>query len=51
MREAMVTRFVWAISLVILLACIGWAVLAQVAVPDACTYPTPPPNAQYLHCD
>ncbi len=51
MREAMVTRFVWVMSAIIVLACVGWAVLVQVIVPDACTYDPPPANAQYLHCD
>lgn len=51
MRELMVTRFVWVMSALIVLACIGWALLAQTVVPDACTYATPPPNAQVLHCE
>lgn len=50
MREKMADRFVWVISVVLVLGCIGWAVLVQRLVPDACTYPTPPPHAQYLHC-
>jgi hypothetical protein len=43
-------RVVALLSVLIVAACVGWAVLVQHAVPDACTYPTPPPNAQYLHC-
>jgi len=38
-------------SAVILLVCLGWAVLVQHVVPDACSYTTPPANAQYLHCE
>jgi len=38
-------------SALILLLCVGWAVLVQRAVPDACSYTTPPAKAQYLHCD
>jgi hypothetical protein len=49
-RRSLTTRFVLVISLLIVAVCAGWAVLAQVAVPDACTYHPPPPHAQYLHC-
>ncbi len=51
MRETMVTRFVGSFSAIVVLACVGWALLAQSAVPDACSYPTAPPNSQYIHCD
>lgn len=37
-------------SLVIVLACVVWALAVQVLVPDACRLPSPPPRAQYLHC-
>ncbi|MFJ4962321.1 hypothetical protein ACIP6P_07620 [Streptomyces sp. NPDC088729] len=37
-------------GLIVLLACAGWAVLVQHAVPDACEVSPPPPRAQYLHC-
>lgn len=50
MRETIVIRFAWAISLIIIAACVGWAVLVQHLVPDACSYQTPPPRAQYMHC-
>ena len=49
-RRARTVRVVWLFSLLVVLACVGWAVLVQVAVPDACTSPVPPPRAQYLHC-
>jgi len=39
-----------AVAVVVLLACIGWAVLAEVLVTPACDLPTPPPNAGPLHC-
>lgn len=51
LRERRVTRVVWIISGVLVGACIGWSVLVQVIVPDACSYDPPPSNAQYLHCD
>ncbi len=50
MRRQLTFRFVLVISVIILLACVGWAVLVQRAVPDACSYDPPPTNAQYLHC-
>jgi hypothetical protein len=50
MRRNLTTRFVAAISVLTLLLCVGWAVLAQHAVPNACTHHPPPPRALYLHC-
>ena len=50
MRRAVTRRFVVAISLVLLLLCVGWAALVQRLVPDACTYAPLPADAQYLHC-
>ncbi|MTD15248.1 hypothetical protein GIS00_15000 [Nakamurella sp. YIM 132087] len=50
MRRTLTTRFVIAMSLLVLLCCVGWALLAQHVVPDACSYADPPPRAQYLHC-
>ena len=49
-RRARGTRAVVVFSVLVVLACVVWAVLVQVAVPDACSLPTPPPRAQYLHC-
>lgn len=51
MRVVLTTRFVWAMSMLILLACLGWAHLVQHAVPDICAYDRPPPHAQFIHCD
>jgi len=51
MRRTLTNRLVAVMSALILLVCIGWAVLVQHAVPDACSYATPPANAQYVHCD
>ena len=39
-----------AVALVVLLACVGWAVLVEVMVTPACDLPTPPPNAGPLQC-
>lgn len=39
-----------AVAIVVLLACAGWAVLAEVLVTPACDLPTPPPNAGPLPC-
>lgn len=39
------------VAIVVLLACIGWAVLVETMVTPACDLPTPPPNAGPLHCD
>jgi hypothetical protein len=50
MRRSVTTRFVVAISVLLLALCVGWAFLVQSLVPDACSYPQPPENAQYLHC-
>jgi hypothetical protein len=49
-RQQRTTRAVAVFSALVLLACLGWAVLVQVAVPDACQLSPPPPRAQYLHC-
>ncbi|HKJ11537.1 MAG TPA: hypothetical protein VJ976_04005 [Ornithinimicrobium sp.] len=51
MRRSLTNRLVAVMSALILLLCVGWAVLVQRAVPDACSYTTPPAKAQYLHCD
>lgn len=51
MNERHTTLALWVTSAIIVAACIVWAVLAQIAVPDACTYDPPPKNAQYLHCE
>jgi hypothetical protein len=39
-------RFVIVFAIIVVLACVGWAVLVQRVVPDACTYSPPPTNAQ-----
>jgi hypothetical protein len=49
-RRNLTTRFVVAVSVLLLAICVGWAFLVQRLVPDACTYPVPPAGAQYLHC-
>lgn len=49
-RQQRTTRAVAVFSALVLLACLGWAVLVQVAVPGACELSPPPPRAQYLHC-
>ncbi len=51
LREKRVTWIVWVVSTAVVAACVGWGVLAQVMVPDACAVDPPPANAQYLHCD
>ncbi len=51
MRRTLTNRVVAVMSALILLVCVGWAVLVQHAVPDACTHATPPATAQYLHCE
>ena len=50
MRRNLTTRFVVAISLLILLLCVGWAVLVEHVVPNACSYHPQPARALYLHC-
>ncbi|MDZ8172827.1 hypothetical protein [Microbacterium xanthum] len=50
-RERRVTRIVWVMSGVVVAACVGWSILVQTVVPDACRYSPPPANAQYLHCE
>ena len=49
-RRDRTTRAVVLLSLLLVAACVGWAVLAQVLVPDACAGGAPPPRAQYVHC-
>lgn len=49
-RRARTTRAVVVFSVLVVLACVVWAVVAQTVVPDACSLPTPPPRAQFLHC-
>ena len=50
-RTRRTTIAVLVFSALVVLACIAWAVAAQHAVPDACSYPSPPAHAQYVHCD
>lgn len=49
-RTARTTRVVVLLGVLLVAACLVWAVVAQVAVPDACSVTPPPPRAQYLHC-
>lgn len=51
MNDIAVTRLVVALSVAFAAVCIGWAFAVQELVPNACTYDTPPPNAQYVHCE
>ena len=39
-----------AVAIVVVLACIGWAMLAETLVTPACELPTPPPNSGPLQC-
>jgi hypothetical protein len=45
-RRQLTLRFVVVFAIIVVLACVGWAVLVQRVVPDACTYSPPPTNAQ-----
>lgn len=49
-RRDRTSRTVLVFSVLVVLACVAWAALVQVTVPDACRLPAPPPRAQYLHC-
>jgi hypothetical protein len=51
MRQRRIRLAVWTVSAVVLVACVLWALLVQVLVPDVCELPSPPANAQYVHCD
>lgn len=50
MRRHVTARVVWAMAAAIAICCVVWAMAVQYLVPDACSYPTPPPAAQILHC-
>lgn len=50
LRRARTRSLAIAVSVIVVLACVVWAIVVQHAVPDACTYDPPPQNAQYLHC-
>lgn len=50
MRRRYTRLLVLAVGLVLAGTSAGWAVLVQHAVPTACSYPVPPPRAQYLDC-
>ncbi|HEX4019157.1 MAG TPA: hypothetical protein VHX15_20645 [Frankiaceae bacterium] len=50
LRQRQTSRAVFALLLVLIGVCAGWAVLVQHAVKPACDRATPPPRAQYLHC-
>lgn len=50
MRRSVTLRLVWAMTAAIVICCVVWAVAVQYLVPDVCSYPTPPPNAQFVHC-
>lgn len=49
-RQRRTTVAVTVFSVLVVLACVGWAVLVQIAVPDACQASPPSPRAQYVHC-
>lgn len=49
-RTERTTIAVTVFSVVLVIACVGWALLAQVAVPNACSYHPPPAHTFYLHC-
>lgn len=49
-RRARTRNVAVTVSVIVVLACVLWAVAVQVLVPDACSYDAPPENAQYLHC-
>jgi hypothetical protein len=50
MRTRYTRLLVLLVTLFIVAICVGWAVMVQHVVPTACSYPTPPPHAQYLDC-
>ena len=50
LREARTRHVAITVSVIVVLACVLWAAAVQVLLPDACSYDTPPENAQYLHC-
>ena len=51
MRRANVSRFVAAMSILLILLCLGWAQLVQHLVPTACSYPDPPARAHTCTVD
>ncbi len=46
MRRILTRRFIVVISILLFLAGIGWAALVDGLVPDACDFPTLPPQSQ-----
>jgi hypothetical protein len=38
------------VGVIVVAACVGWAVLAQTLTTPACDLPTPPSNVGYLEC-
>lgn len=48
--EKGVTWAALAVAVVVIGACIGWALLVQVIVTPACDLAKPPANAGYLDC-
>ncbi|WP_290802455.1 hypothetical protein [Herbiconiux sp.] len=49
-RERAALRAMIVVTLVVLAACVGWAVLAQTVVPSACVLSTAPADAGPLIC-
>jgi hypothetical protein len=49
-REKAARRATIAAALVVVTACVVWALLAQGLTPSACTLPTAPPDAGPLVC-
>lgn len=49
-REKAALWATWICGVVIVLACVLWAVAAQELVTPACDLPAPPPNAGPLTC-
>lgn len=49
-RRRQTSAAVFILLIVLTALCAGWAVLVQHTVANACSYATPPPRAQVLHC-
>jgi hypothetical protein len=49
-REKAARRATILVALVVVLACVLWALLAQSLTPSSCVQPTLPPNAGLLVC-
>lgn len=51
LRQRQTSRAVLVLLLVLIALCAAWAVLVQHVVQPACDRASPPPHAQYLHCE